>query len=468
MPFCNICMESKLSTEMRNSTINCTHTYCRRCIKKHIASKVKENITLITCPEFNCEETLEPHFCRDNISHKVFDRWESALRESSTPQVQHRGGDEDMLLIQLAKKKNWRKCPGCKYYVEKTMGCMHVTCRYVGHQILCGSEFCYGCGAKWSDPHEAVFLSVGSDDGAEEDVFPIFDEKYAEKLCLQEALMSSVRTSMSLGVTKNSSNPSYRKSEIGESSSSSLKIEIKSSNSNDTKMKSSMNAYSSAGDDQYSSENSFCEICMEAKPTSEMRKSTIKYIIPGQVFDRWENALCESLILASHKVYCPFKDCSAMLVNDDDGKLEKTYSESVMAGRRICMICMEAKPVNEMRNTTNKCSHSYCTKCIAKHIASKVQEKITLIRCPEFNCKERLEPDSCRDIISGAVLDRWEISLCESLRIVSDRVLRSGGAQDKLLIQLAEKKKWRQCGSEFCYGCGATWSKTHEAECRRV
>ncbi|KAI3912882.1 hypothetical protein MKW98_012824 [Papaver atlanticum] len=153
-------------------------------------------------------------------------------------------------------------------------------------------------------------------------------------------------------------------------------------------------------------------------------------------------------------------------------------------GSTVCKICME--PGNEMRNTTNKCSHSYCTKCIGKHIATKVQENITLITCPEFNCKERLEPHSCKDIISGAVLYLWEISLCESLRPVSDTVLR--GDQDKLLVQLAEKKKWKKCpgckyyvertmgclhiicrcGSEFCYGCGATWSDTHEAECKRV
>ncbi|XP_026398129.1 E3 ubiquitin-protein ligase dbl4-like [Papaver somniferum] len=129
---------------------------------------------------------------------------------------------------------------------------------------------------------------------------------------------------------------------------------------------------------------------------------------------------------------------------------------------------------------------SYCTKCIGKHIATKVQENVTLITCPEFNCKERLEPHSCKDIISGAVFYLWEISLCESLRPVSDRVLR--GDQDKLLVQLAEKKKWKKCpgckyyvertmgclhiicrcGSEFCYGCGATWSDTREAECKRV
>ncbi|KAI3912883.1 hypothetical protein MKW98_012825 [Papaver atlanticum] len=306
-------------------------------------------------------------------------------------------------------------------------------------------------------------LSVGSDDGVEEDVFPISDEKYAEKLCLQEALMSSV----SLGVTKSSSNPRYRKSEIGESSSSSLKIEDNykntennSRNSNDKKMKSSMDVNASAGDVQYSTENSFCEICMETKPTSEMRKSTIK------------------------------------------------------------------------------CSHVYCSDCITKHIAAKIQDNITQITCPEFNCKQTLEPNLCRDIIPAQVFDRWENALCESLILASQKIycpfkdcsvmlvndddgviiresecphcrrlfcaqckvpwhsdldcneyqdMKRGGLEDMLLIKLAEKKKWRRCPRckyyvekkdgclhitcrckyEFCYSCGVLWNQSHSG-CQRI
>ncbi|XP_026437259.1 uncharacterized protein LOC113335419 [Papaver somniferum] len=120
-------------------------------------------------------------------------------------------------------------------------------------------------------------LSVGSDDGGEEEVFPISDEKYAEQLCLQEALLSSVRTSVSLGVTKSSSNSIYRKSEIGESSSSSLKIKDTYRNtSDDKKMKSPMVANSTVRVDQHSSEMSFCEIFMEAKPKSETRNTANK------------------------------------------------------------------------------------------------------------------------------------------------------------------------------------------------
>ncbi|KAM7480653.1 hypothetical protein LguiA_028866 [Lonicera macranthoides] len=59
-------------------------------------------------------------------------------------------------------------------------------------------------------------------------------------------------------------------------------------------------------------------------------------IVPQEVFDRWENALCESLILGSHKIYLfPFKDCSAMLV--DDGTEVVTVSECPNCRRLFCM-----------------------------------------------------------------------------------------------------------------------------------
>ncbi|XP_042386823.1 E3 ubiquitin-protein ligase RNF144B-like [Zingiber officinale] len=53
---------------------------------------------------------------------------------------------EDLLLMEVAKEKGWKRCPKCKFFVEKTAGCLHITCR-------CGHEFCYGCGSKWATIH---------------------------------------------------------------------------------------------------------------------------------------------------------------------------------------------------------------------------------------------------------------------------------------------------------------------------
>ncbi|KAL4336792.1 hypothetical protein S245_039327 [Arachis hypogaea] len=65
-------------------------------------------------------------------------------------------------------------------------------------------------------------------------------------------------------------------------------------------------------------------------------------IIPKEVFERWENALCENLVLAtSKKFYCPFKDCSAMLVNNDGNEVV-TCSECPHYHRLFCAQCKVA------------------------------------------------------------------------------------------------------------------------------
>lgn len=38
--------------------------------------------------------------------------------------------------------RNFKACPRCQAWVEKTMGCDHITCR-------CGYEFCYRCGGRY-------------------------------------------------------------------------------------------------------------------------------------------------------------------------------------------------------------------------------------------------------------------------------------------------------------------------------
>lgn len=60
-------------------------------------------------------------------------------------------------------------------------------------------------------------------------------------------------------------------------------------------------------------------------------------ILPFEVFDRWGKLLCESVILASQKFYCPFKDCSALLI--DDGGEMVTQSECPSCFRLFCAQC---------------------------------------------------------------------------------------------------------------------------------
>ncbi|KAL8287973.1 hypothetical protein RB597_000186 [Gaeumannomyces tritici] len=38
-----------------------------------------------------------------------------------------------------------KRCPGCRWPIEKNKGCSHITC------TMCSYEFCYDCGLKWMD-----------------------------------------------------------------------------------------------------------------------------------------------------------------------------------------------------------------------------------------------------------------------------------------------------------------------------
>ncbi|GAB2291591.1 hypothetical protein Dimus_025847 [Dionaea muscipula] len=63
-------------------------------------------------------------------------------------------------------------------------------------------------------------------------------------------------------------------------------------------------------------------------------------ILPLDVYVRWGKSLCESVISASQKFYCPFKDCSAMMIND--GAETVTKSECLNCHRLFCAQCKVA------------------------------------------------------------------------------------------------------------------------------
>ncbi|XP_015948237.2 E3 ubiquitin-protein ligase RSL1 [Arachis duranensis] len=199
---CAICMDSKPSQEIFINQ-NCNHSFCDECIAKYVAAKIQENISNVKCPEPKCKGILEPQNCMSIIPKEVFERWENALCEnlvlatskkfycpfkdcsamlvnddgnevvtcSECPHCHrlfcarcrvawHAGMEcgefmslnenerekEDLMVINLAKAKRWRRCSKCRIYVEKNEGCSHISCR-------CGHHFCYACGKPWNQYH---------------------------------------------------------------------------------------------------------------------------------------------------------------------------------------------------------------------------------------------------------------------------------------------------------------------------
>ncbi|XP_004295315.1 PREDICTED: probable E3 ubiquitin-protein ligase RNF144A-B [Fragaria vesca subsp. vesca] len=60
-------------------------------------------------------------------------------------------------------------------------------------------------------------------------------------------------------------------------------------------------------------------------------------ILKPEVFEKWGRILCEDMIIGSQKFYCPFKDCSAMLI--DDGAEAVRESECPNCKRLFCAQC---------------------------------------------------------------------------------------------------------------------------------
>ncbi|XP_030488179.2 E3 ubiquitin-protein ligase RSL1 [Cannabis sativa] len=190
---CEICAEPKSVNESFNIK-GCSHSYCSECMARYVGSKLQDNITRIGCPVSGCNGSLEPEYCRSILPPDVFERWGMALCEAlilgtekfycpfkdcsvmlindgkevitnaecpscyrmfcaqckvawhdgiECGEFQKLNKDErekeDIMLKKLAQSKLWKRCPTCKYYVERASGCLFIQCR-------CGTAFCYNCG----------------------------------------------------------------------------------------------------------------------------------------------------------------------------------------------------------------------------------------------------------------------------------------------------------------------------------
>nr|GLL18320.1 probable E3 ubiquitin-protein ligase RNF217 isoform X1 [Ipomoea trifida] len=187
--FCEICLEDKGKWQMIEHD-ECSHSFCSECMSKHIIARVEANMLEVNCPGINCRSLLNASHYRHLVPKETLVRWDEAVcksmyvdsqklycpyRDCSAMLVNDTGEamgkstcplckrsfcaacqvpwhseftckkfkklntqkkKEDAMVMTLAKKKHWQKCPQCKMLVEKSEGCIHMTCR-------CNHQFCY-------------------------------------------------------------------------------------------------------------------------------------------------------------------------------------------------------------------------------------------------------------------------------------------------------------------------------------
>ena len=99
----------------------CPAAQCGKWFDKEICSWGRD---IVSCPSCNTQICQS---CR-GLSH---------TKEQKCPQ------DRELdATIEIAELNGWRRCHRCHAIVERSIGCLHMTCR-------CGAEFCYICCAKW-------------------------------------------------------------------------------------------------------------------------------------------------------------------------------------------------------------------------------------------------------------------------------------------------------------------------------
>ncbi|KAL3512020.1 hypothetical protein ACH5RR_024737 [Cinchona calisaya] len=141
----------------------------------------------------------------------------------------------------------------------------------------------------------------------------------------------------------------------------------------------------------------------------------VKGMIPENVVARWEELRSEATILDSQKFYCPYKNCSAMLVNDAEEEIVIRESE--------CPVCRRL----------------FCAKCrVPWH--------------PGFECEEfqklKVDEKGNDDLTVHVLAQKNKWTKCPNCKFLVDK--------NEGCIHMTCR-----CGFEFCYICGLNWSEGH-------
>ncbi|KAJ6841821.1 E3 ubiquitin-protein ligase RNF144A-like isoform X1 [Iris pallida] len=144
-------------------------------------------------------------------------------------------------------------------------------------------------------------------------------------------------------------------------------------------------------------------------------------ILGPEVHDRWGRALCDALFVGAARFYCPFKDCSGLLINEGEGSGGEEVRESE------CPYCHRL----------------FCARCrVPWHSGVRCEDRTKL-------AAERQEESMLREM---AQRSKW--GRCPNCKFY---VSRTGGC-DEIVCR---------CKYRFCYICGAEWSPSHY-NCKRV
>ncbi|RHN67555.1 putative transcription factor C2H2 family [Medicago truncatula] len=155
--------------------------------------------------------------------------------------------------------------------------------------------------------------------------------------------------------------------------------------------------------------------CPDPECSVELKPEHLQCILPKKIIADWESANCEASIALKEKFYCPYKNCSLLLVNEE-------------AGRAITSC------------ECPYCHRLFCAQCKVPWHGN--------MNCQEFQKSEIGQglKQSDRKFLELAKREKWK--RCPKC---SMHVQRTTGCEHMRC----------RCGCHFCYICGRDWDGFH-------